>query len=329
MVLSYQYWTTRFASDPSVVGQKILINNYPMTIVGVSAAGFLGLDPANSPQIRVPIQMKPLMTPGWDALGDRRSQWIQMFARMKPGYTVQTANASLQPLLTQILRQELEMPEMRDTSQYNRVRFLARKVRMEAGGQRILGAAPECFGGADRVDVHGGAGAADRLLQRGEPADCAGGGAAEGDRGAAGGGSVAPAVDGPTADRKPDAFDCRRGGGAVAFGDHGARAAGLFAFERRAADASRRARFADSGLQCGAGDSHRVVVRHGSGAAIHAAGFMEHAEGRGGVGERHRNGGEAAQGPGDCAGGFQLSAAGGRGTVRAHAGQSEGDQLRL
>ena len=132
VVLSYQYWTTRFASDPSVVGQKILINNYPMTVVGVSAAGFLGLDPANSPQIRVPIQMKPLMTPGSDALGDRRSQWIQMFARMKPGYTVQTANASLQPLLTQILRQELEMPEMRDTSQYNRVRFLARKVRMEA-----------------------------------------------------------------------------------------------------------------------------------------------------------------------------------------------------
>ena len=131
VVLSYQYWTTRFASDPSVVGQKILVNNYPMTVVGVSAAGFLGLDPSNSPQIRVPIEMKPLMTPGWDALGDRRSQWIQMFARMKPGYTVQTAKASLQPLLSQILRQELEMPEMRDTTQYNRVRFLARKVLME------------------------------------------------------------------------------------------------------------------------------------------------------------------------------------------------------
>ncbi len=131
VVLSYQYWTTRFASDPSVVGQKILVNNYPMTVVGVSASGFLGLDPSNSPQIRVPIQMKPLMTPGSDALGDRRSQWIQMFARMKPGFTVQTANASLQPLLSQILRQELEMSEMRDISQYNRLRFLARKVRME------------------------------------------------------------------------------------------------------------------------------------------------------------------------------------------------------
>jgi predicted permease len=132
VVLSHEYWTSRFAADPKVVGQKILVDNYPMTIVGVSAAGFTGLDPARSPQVRIPVQMKPLMTPGWDAIGDRRSQWIQMFARMKPGYTVESAKASLQPLFTQILREELAMPEMKDTSQYYRERFLARKIQMEA-----------------------------------------------------------------------------------------------------------------------------------------------------------------------------------------------------
>src|SRR5580658_8667614 len=108
-VLSYGYWTTRFNGDASVIGQKIVVNDYPMTIVGVSAAGFNGLDPATSPQIRVPIQMKPLMTPGWDEIGNRRSQWIQTFARMKPGYTVESAKASLQPLFSQILREEMAM----------------------------------------------------------------------------------------------------------------------------------------------------------------------------------------------------------------------------
>ena len=39
VVLGYDYWVSRFARDPSVVGRKILVNNYPMTIVGVSAAG--------------------------------------------------------------------------------------------------------------------------------------------------------------------------------------------------------------------------------------------------------------------------------------------------
>src|SRR5271165_282929 len=130
-VLSHQYWVSRFAADPRVIGKKILVNSYPMTIVGVSAAGFTGLDPSSSPQIRVPIQMKPLMTPGWDAMGERRSQWIQTFARIKPSFTLKSSQASLQPLLDQILHFELSQPEMKDTSQYLRKEFLARKIRME------------------------------------------------------------------------------------------------------------------------------------------------------------------------------------------------------
>jgi predicted permease len=132
VILGYPYWMSRFAGDPDVIGRKIIVNNYPMTIVGVSAAGFLGLDPSHTPQIRIPIQMKPLMTPGWDDIGDRRSQWIQVFARMKPGYTPASATASLQPLFHQILVEELAMPAMRDTNEYYRKRFLARQVRMEA-----------------------------------------------------------------------------------------------------------------------------------------------------------------------------------------------------
>ena len=42
VVLSYGYWVTRFARDPGVIGKKILVNDYPMTIVGVSAEGFSG-----------------------------------------------------------------------------------------------------------------------------------------------------------------------------------------------------------------------------------------------------------------------------------------------
>lgn len=130
-VLSYQYWMSRFAGDPNIIGQKMIIDDYPMTVVGVSAPGFMGLDPVRSPQVRVPIQMKPLMTPGWDALGDRRSQWIQIFARMKPGYTVASATASLQPLFLSILRDELTQKELKDTSAFNRDQFLKRQVKME------------------------------------------------------------------------------------------------------------------------------------------------------------------------------------------------------
>src|SRR5271169_5964418 len=124
VVLSHEYWVTRFGADQSVIGRKLVVDNYPMTIVGVSAAGFTGLDPARSPQIRIPIQMKPLMTPGWDDIGDRRSQWIQVFARMKPEFSVTSAQASLQPLFIQILREELAQKELKDISAYNRDQFL-------------------------------------------------------------------------------------------------------------------------------------------------------------------------------------------------------------
>src|SRR5262249_32873364 len=132
VVLTHAYWKTRFASNPEVIGQKIVVNNYPMTVVGVSAEGFSGLDPSYAPQIRIPIQMKPLMTPGWDSLGDRRTQWIQVFARMKPGFTVEKAQASLQPLFVQILHDDLAQPELREIRPYNRDLFLKRVVRMES-----------------------------------------------------------------------------------------------------------------------------------------------------------------------------------------------------
>src|SRR5450759_5122745 len=131
VVLSHEYWVTRFAADRNIVGRKLLVDNYPMTIVGVSAPGFTGLDPARQTQVRIPIQMKPLMTPGWDDIGDRRSQWIEVFARMKPGFTVNSAQASLQPLFIQILREELTQPQLKDISAYNRNRFLERKIHVD------------------------------------------------------------------------------------------------------------------------------------------------------------------------------------------------------
>ncbi|HYP04644.1 MAG TPA: ABC transporter permease [Bryobacteraceae bacterium] len=131
VVLNHTFWTERFAARRDIVGKKILVNNYPMTIVGVSAPGFSGIDPSEAPHIRIPIQMKPLMTPGWDAIGDRRSQWIQMFGRLKAGHTPESARASLDPLFRSILNYELTLESMRDLSAFNRGRFLKRQVRLE------------------------------------------------------------------------------------------------------------------------------------------------------------------------------------------------------
>ena len=134
VVLAYDYWTSRFARDPGVIGKKILVNNYPMEIVGVSARGFSGLDPAESPQIRVPILMKDAMVPDWTwvHLDDRRTRWVQVFARLKPGYTVESAKAPLQGLFTQIRQYEMTLPAAKDWSKYSREQFMKGQLLVES-----------------------------------------------------------------------------------------------------------------------------------------------------------------------------------------------------
>ncbi len=141
VVLDYDYWTARFNRDRGVVGRKILVNNYPMTIVGVSAAGFAGLDPARAPQIRVPIQMKPVMVPEWTWLysGDRRARWVQVFARLKPGFTVESARAPMQVLFTQIREYEATLPAAKNWNAYGRQQFLRGTVHVEKAAMGYSG----------------------------------------------------------------------------------------------------------------------------------------------------------------------------------------------
>src|SRR5687767_7654618 len=133
VVISYDYWNRRFNRDQGAIGKKILVNNYPMTIVGVSAQGFAGIDPARSPQMRVPILMKPVIVPEWNWLrmDDERSRWVQVFARLKPGYTVETAQAPLQVLFSQIRAHEMTLPGAKWMNAYTRERFLSGQLRLE------------------------------------------------------------------------------------------------------------------------------------------------------------------------------------------------------
>jgi predicted permease len=133
VVLSYNYWITRFNRDNSVLGKKVLVNNYPMTIVGVSAQGFTGLDPTASPQIWVPILMRPVLLPEWTWLqqDDRRSRWVQVFARLKPGQTVESAKAPMQALFKQVREYEATLPEAKEWSEYARKVFLQGTLEIE------------------------------------------------------------------------------------------------------------------------------------------------------------------------------------------------------
>ena len=120
VVISHDYWTPASIAT-AAIGKKILVNNYPMTIVGVSAEGFAGIDPARSPQMRVPILMKPAVVPewGWVHMDDERTRWVQVFARLKPGHTIESAQGPMQGLFTQIRQHEMTLPGAKNWSQFH------------------------------------------------------------------------------------------------------------------------------------------------------------------------------------------------------------------
>jgi predicted permease len=127
-VLSYDYWRTRFGADPTVVGQILTVNNNKLTIIGVSQAGFDGVDIGYVPSIRVPVLMKAQMTPNWDDVDNRRSRWVNVFGRLKPGITREQAKAALQPYFHAVLEQEVLDAAFSGTTSYTREQFLKGQV---------------------------------------------------------------------------------------------------------------------------------------------------------------------------------------------------------
>ena len=123
-VLSYDYWRTRLGGDPNVVGRQMTINNYPYTVIGVSQEGFDGVDLGSTQSIRVPMMVKLQVTPDWDDLDNRRSRWVNVFGRLKPGITSDHALAALQPYFHGLLEQEVLMPAFSGTSAYTREQFV-------------------------------------------------------------------------------------------------------------------------------------------------------------------------------------------------------------
>ncbi|HUY95057.1 MAG TPA: ABC transporter permease [Terracidiphilus sp.] len=112
VVLSYNYWKTRFGADQSVIGQNVLINGHPFQIVGVAPINFNSAIGGYRPGVFIPISMSniamPWMVPRKN-LTNHQSIWLTLVARLKPGVTAKQAEASLGPLWHSLRAYELTL----------------------------------------------------------------------------------------------------------------------------------------------------------------------------------------------------------------------------
>lgn len=104
-VISYNYWTRRFARDPAVLGKTLYVSGAPMTIVGVAAEGFEGLEAGMSTDFWLPLQNRPELNAYGNPLEDGKNyiadgKWwcLRMIARLAPGVARARAVAEAQPV---------------------------------------------------------------------------------------------------------------------------------------------------------------------------------------------------------------------------------------
>ena len=142
VVLSYSFWGSYFAGDRTIVGRTIPLNGQTMTVIGVAQPGFDGTEVGAPAKVFVPIMMKTEMTPHSDGLKDRRRRldWVTAYGRLKPGISVEQAQASLQPLMHSILQVEVQQPEFARsaTTAADRDVFLRNRAELLSGSENGL-----------------------------------------------------------------------------------------------------------------------------------------------------------------------------------------------
>jgi predicted permease len=133
VVLSYAYWQSAFAEDPSVIGRELFVNGKPLMIVGVAPRGFRGTTLSAPPQVFLPITFRWLAdTNSVPNHTDRKSYWAYLFARLKPGVSLPQAAAAINGRY-QALINELDAPLLTDLSEQQVAEFRANTLSLEAG----------------------------------------------------------------------------------------------------------------------------------------------------------------------------------------------------
>ena len=144
VVLSHRYWTRRFAANPGVLNDTLIVNGRPFTIVGVGPEGFDGTTIGSRPQFYVPMSMTDTLQPGNLVLDNRRAYWIYLFARLKPGVGIEEAQTAINVPYHSIIN-EVEVPLQKGMSDATLGRFKTKVVEVTAGARGQSSTPEEAF----------------------------------------------------------------------------------------------------------------------------------------------------------------------------------------
>jgi len=104
VVLTHDAWRSRFASDPSIIGQQVKVNGVALTVVGVTPPGFVGATWGTARSGFVPATMLPQLSMAHGGMiGQRGDNGFFMMGRLQPGTSLDQARAAVDVLMARLV----------------------------------------------------------------------------------------------------------------------------------------------------------------------------------------------------------------------------------
>jgi predicted permease len=127
-VISYNYWTRRFANDPSVLGRTVHTGSRIFQIIGVGPKSFTGTEPGIITDIFLPTMMNPSVT-----LDD--NNWLRTLVVVNPGVPLEPLRAKLDAVNLHSMTER--MKGFAGMSQHNIDMFLKMKLLIEPAASGV------------------------------------------------------------------------------------------------------------------------------------------------------------------------------------------------
>ncbi|HEY6945807.1 MAG TPA: ABC transporter permease [Candidatus Acidoferrum sp.] len=105
--ISFAFWQSNFGGDSAIVGKRLTLDGNSFEIVGVTPPGFNGISVGDTFDVAVPVCIEPIVSPRNNRLTLRHAWWLASIGRLKPGWTVERANAQIGAVTPAILQESI------------------------------------------------------------------------------------------------------------------------------------------------------------------------------------------------------------------------------
>ncbi|HXM35520.1 MAG TPA: ABC transporter permease [Pyrinomonadaceae bacterium] len=98
LVISHGFWQREFGGAADIIGRKLTLADHSLEIIGVTPPDFFGLEIGKTFDLALPICAEGMLRGKNSRLDSGTSWWLMVTGRLKPGWSLQQANSSLQSM---------------------------------------------------------------------------------------------------------------------------------------------------------------------------------------------------------------------------------------